>query len=51
MNTQQEIQDAMQEYGHTEFGGWPWPSAEHVHGADRPRFAKYANGELVEKSY
>ncbi len=25
MNTQQEIRDAMKEYGLTKFGGWPWP--------------------------
>lgn len=49
MNSQQEIQEAMREYGRTEFGGWPWPSAEHVHSADRPRFAKYADGKLIEK--
>ncbi|MEO5979300.1 MAG: pirin family protein [Chryseolinea sp.] len=44
MNTQQEIQDAMTEYRKTEFGGWPWPSHEHVHPRDKSRFAKYPDG-------
>ncbi|MEQ8359552.1 MAG: pirin family protein [Cytophagales bacterium] len=49
MNTQAEIQEAMQEYQRTEFGGWPWPSHEHVHPRERGRFAKHANGVLEEK--
>jgi quercetin 2,3-dioxygenase len=44
MNTQAEIQQAMNEYRQTEFGGWPWPSHEHVHPKDKGRFAKYPNG-------
>jgi quercetin 2,3-dioxygenase len=44
MNTQSEIQQAMREYQHTQFGGWPWPSHEHVHARERGRFAKYPNG-------
>ncbi|MFA0963719.1 pirin family protein [Roseivirga sp. BDSF3-8] len=44
MNSQEEIRQLMHEYGRTEFGGWPWPSAENVHHADKPRFAKYADG-------
>ncbi len=49
MNTQAEIQEAMQEYQRTEFGGWPWPSHEHVHPRERGRFAKHANGVVEEK--
>ena len=45
MNTQSEIQQAMNEYRQTEFGGWPWPSHEHVHAREKTRFAKYPNGE------
>lgn len=44
MNTQAEIQQAMDEYRQTEFGGWPWPSDEHVHPREKSRFAKYPNG-------
>jgi redox-sensitive bicupin YhaK (pirin superfamily) len=44
MNTQAEIQQAMNEYRQTEFGGWPWPSHEHVHPKDKGRFARYPNG-------
>ena len=44
MNSQSEIQQAMDEYRKTHFGGWPWPTFEHVHPRERPRFAKYPDG-------
>lgn len=44
MNTQAEIQQVMHEYQRTEFGGWPWPSHDHVHPRNRGRFARYADG-------
>lgn len=44
MNSQAEIQQAMTEYQQTEFGGWPWPSHEHVHAREKGRFALYPNG-------
>jgi len=44
MNTQAEIQEAYSEYQQTQFGGWPWPSYDHVHPRERGRFAKHANG-------
>ena len=44
MNTQLEIQQAMDEYRLTEFGGWPWPSNEHVHPREKSRFARYPDG-------
>lgn len=44
VNTQEEIQQAMREYQQTQFGGWPWPSYEHVHPRGKSRFAKYPNG-------
>ena len=49
MNTDEEIQKAMQEYQLTQFGGWPWPHTDHVHPKDKGRFAKYPDGTLVEK--
>lgn len=50
MNTDEEIQQAMEEYRLTQFGGWPWPYADHVHDKDRGRFALYPDGRLVEKN-
>lgn len=44
MNSQAEIQQAMDEYRRTQFGGWPWPTYEHVHPRERTRFAKYPDG-------
>ena len=49
MNTQEEIQQAMDEYRLTQFGGWPWPYPDNVHPREKGRFAKYPSGELVEK--
>lgn len=49
MNTQEEIQQAMEEYQLTQFGGWPWPYPDNVHDKDRGRFALYPDGSLVEK--
>jgi redox-sensitive bicupin YhaK (pirin superfamily) len=50
MNTQSEIQQAMDEYRKTQFGGWPWPTFEHVHPRERTRFAKYPDGVEEIKS-
>jgi quercetin 2,3-dioxygenase len=50
MNTQAEIQQAMTEYRQTEFGGWPWPSYEHVHPREKTRFARYPDGREEVKS-
>lgn len=50
MNSQAEIQQAMDEYRTTQFGGWPWPSFEHVHPRERSRFAKYPDGVEQTKS-
>ncbi len=49
MNTQLEIQQAFAEYQQTHFGGWPWPTAEHVHPRHKGRFALYADGTEIEK--
>lgn len=50
MNTRQEIQQAFEDYQHTEFGGWPWPENGPIHPIDQGRFAKHADGTLEEKS-
>ncbi|MEM9329429.1 MAG: pirin family protein [Bacteroidota bacterium] len=44
MNTQQEIQQAFEEYQQTQFGGWPWPKHDHVHPREVGRFARHADG-------
>jgi len=44
MNTQEEIREAMRDYGRTQFGGWPWADREVVHDRDKGRFALHSNG-------
>lgn len=44
MNTYDEIREAIQDYGKTQFGGWPWSQKEVVHPRDKGRFAQYSNG-------
>lgn len=44
MNTQTEIQQAMQDYRQTEFGGWPWSRRDQVHPRDKGRFATHQDG-------
>ncbi len=49
MNADDEIEQAYQEFRHTQFGGWPWPSSDHVHPREAGRFARFANGAVVRK--
>jgi redox-sensitive bicupin YhaK (pirin superfamily) len=49
MNTTAEIQQAMLDYRRTQFGGWPWPSDDPVHGRDDGRFAKHPDGSLIKR--
>lgn len=44
MNTQEEIREAMQDYGKTQFGGWPWDETEVVHPKNKGRFASHSDG-------
>lgn len=48
MNTQEEIRQAMREYGDTQFGGWPWRHPDPVHDKNRGRFARYPDGKTEE---
>lgn len=45
MNTQPEIQQAINDFRRTEFGGWPWPQSDYVHARTEGRFARYADGK------
>jgi len=51
MNTQQEIMDTMRDYQRTQFGGWPWPRHDNVHGKQAGRFAKHADGKEELKEH
>jgi quercetin 2,3-dioxygenase len=44
MNTREEIETAIADYRATQFGGWPWPARDPIHGSRIHRFARYADG-------
>lgn len=46
MNTREEIVKTIQDYQRTQFGGWPWPRPDTVHGPKIERFAKFPDGRL-----
>ena len=46
MNDEAGIEQAIQDYRTTGFGGWPWPTEELVHGADPTPFAVRPDGRL-----
>jgi hypothetical protein len=48
-NSMNDIQQAFSVYQHTQFGGWPWPSYDHVHERTRGRFARYPDGTEIHK--
>ncbi|MCH4886874.1 hypothetical protein EZV73_04805 [Acidaminobacter sp. JC074] len=49
MNTEEEINQAYSDYRSTRFGGWPWERSDPVHGKEKKRFAKYADGSKEER--
>ena len=44
-----QIMKAFSDYQRTGFGNWPWESEALAFPRERPRFAKFADGTLVER--
>jgi len=49
MNTEQEINEAYQDYQNTGFGGWPWENNAPVSPREKLRFALYEDGTLEDR--
>ncbi len=48
LNDRVGVEQAFADYQRTQFGGWPWPDDGPVHGAERRRFARHADGRVEE---
>ena len=48
MNTKEEIHQAFEDFHATQFGGWPWKSADQVHDRGEARFARHADGTFEQ---
>lgn len=46
MNSKEDIIKTVEDYQRTQFGGWPWPRHDMVHGPKIERFAKYPDGRI-----
>ena len=50
MNSREEIAQTFRDYQLTEFGGWPWPRTDMVHGEKIEKFAKYPDGKIERRN-
>lgn len=50
MNTQEEIEQAYEDYSRTRFGGWPWRDDDPVHPREKGRFEKHEDGPELSKN-
>jgi quercetin 2,3-dioxygenase len=50
MNSKEEIIQTIQDYQKTQFGGWPWPQQDMIHGSKIEKFAKYPNGRIETRN-
>jgi redox-sensitive bicupin YhaK (pirin superfamily) len=46
LNDRAGVEQAFRDYQQTQFGGWPWDSAEPVHGESPDRFARRPDGTV-----
>ena len=49
MNSEEDIREAMRDFGQTQFGGWPWETTSPVHPKSTKRFSKSSDGTMVLK--
>lgn len=49
MNTMEELQQAIDDYRRTQFGGWPWSTPSPVHARTDGRFALHADGTVEHR--
>jgi redox-sensitive bicupin YhaK (pirin superfamily) len=49
MNSAEELQQAVDDYRRTQFGGWPWSSPSPVHARIDGRFALHADGRVEHR--
>ena len=49
MNNLAEIRQAFEDFRETQFGGWPWPRRDMVHGTEYKRFARFSDGSEMIK--
>jgi redox-sensitive bicupin YhaK (pirin superfamily) len=49
MNSAEELQQAVDDYRRTQFGGWPWDRSDPVHARTEGRFAIHADGRVEHR--
>jgi hypothetical protein len=49
MNSAEELRQAVDDYRHTQFGGWPWSGPDPVHDRAEGRFALHADGRVEHR--